>query len=54
MTPELTWVDQEEERYRLTCEALADVDGGVVIDQSEVQTWAENLGMKNSLAVPRQ
>jgi hypothetical protein len=54
MTPEHTWVDHEEERYRLTCEALADVDGGVVIDQSEVRTWAESLGTKNSLAVPRR
>lgn len=48
------WVEQEEERYHLTCEALADVDGGAVIDQSEVRAWAESLGTENPLAVPRR
>ena len=31
------WVDQEEERSRLTREALADVDAGMVIDHQSVQ-----------------
>ncbi len=35
------WVDQEEERRRLTLEALADVDAGRVIDHQAVQAWAE-------------
>lgn len=30
------WIDQEEERRRLTLEALADVDTGRVIDHQSV------------------
>lgn len=37
------WVGQEEERDRLTREALADVDNGDVIDHRAVQEWAESL-----------
>lgn len=37
------WVEQEEERSRLTREALADVDAGRVIDHQAVQAWAESL-----------
>jgi len=37
------WVDQEEERHRMTLEALADGDAGRVIDQATVQTWADSL-----------
>lgn len=37
------WVDQEEERSRLTREALADVDAGHVIDHQSVQAWADSL-----------
>jgi len=37
------WVDQEEERHRLTLEALADVDEGRVIEHQAVQAWAEGL-----------
>lgn len=37
------WVDQEEERSRLTREALADVDAGKVIDHAAVQAWADSL-----------
>ena len=40
----VAWVDQEEERKRLTCEALADVDAGRVIDHQSVQAWADSLG----------
>jgi predicted transcriptional regulator len=38
------WVEQEEERDRLTREALADVDAGQVIDHGAVQAWAGSLG----------
>ena len=38
------WIEQEEERRRLTLEALADVDAGRVIDHQAVQGWAESLG----------
>lgn len=39
------WIEQEEERSRLTREALADVDAGRVIDHQAVQAWADSLGM---------
>lgn len=47
------WVDQEEERSRLTREALADVDAGMVIDHQSVQAWAESLGTDQPLPLPR-
>lgn len=46
------WLEQEEERERLTREALADVDAGQVIAHQAVQAWAESLGTDNPLAVP--
>lgn len=39
------WIDQEEERSRLTREALAEVDAGHVIDHQAVQAWAESLNV---------
>ncbi len=47
------WIDQEEERRRLTLEALADVDTGHVIDHQAVQAWAESLSTPKPLPVPR-
>lgn len=47
------WIDQEEERNRLTLEALADVDEGMVIGHQEVQEWANSLGTDDPLPVPR-
>lgn len=47
------WIDQEEERYRLTLEALDDVDAGRVIDHQTVQAWADSLGTKKPLPPPR-
>ncbi len=47
------WVDQEEERRRLTLEAMADVDKGNVIDQQSVQAWAESLDTDTPLSLPR-
>lgn len=47
------WIEQEEERNRLTREALADVDAGHVIDHQAVQAWADSLGDEVPLAVPR-
>lgn len=46
------WVDLEEERSRLTREAMADVDAGRVIDHQSVQAWAESLGIDTPLPVP--
>jgi predicted transcriptional regulator len=47
------WIGQEEERSRLTHEALADVDAGDVIDHQAVQAWADSLGTENPLPLPR-
>jgi len=47
------WVDQEEERHRLTLEAMTDVDKGNVIDHKSVQAWAESLETDTPLPVPR-
>lgn len=47
------WLDQEEERSRLTREALADVDAGRVIDHQAVQAWADSLSTESPLPVPR-
>lgn len=47
------WIAQEEERDRLTQEALADVDAGRVIDHQAVQTWADSLSSDQPLPVPR-
>lgn len=47
------WIDQEEERSRLTREALADVDAGHVIDHQAVQAWADSLSTDQPLPVPR-
>jgi predicted transcriptional regulator len=46
------WVGQEEERRRLTLEALADVDAGNVIDHLNVRAWADSLGTESPLPVP--
>ncbi|MBU2853312.1 CopG family transcriptional regulator [Acidithiobacillus ferriphilus] len=47
------WIDQEEERSRLTREALADVDAGLVIDHQTVQAWADGLVGDKVLPLPR-
>lgn len=46
------WIDQEEERDRLTLEALADVDSGLVVDHQAVQDWADSLNTDNPLSLP--
>ena len=48
------WLDQEDERSRLTHEALADVDAGRVIDHQAVQAWAESLSTDTPLPVPNE
>ena len=47
------WIDQEEERSRLTREALADVDAGRVIAHQSVQAWADSLDTDQPLPLPR-
>lgn len=46
------WVDLEEERHRMTLEALADVDAGRVIDHQAIQAWAESLRTEQPLPPP--
>ncbi|EXJ14383.1 CopG family ribbon-helix-helix protein [Imhoffiella purpurea] len=48
-----SWIALEEERDRLTQEALADVDAGRVIDHQAVQAWADRLDADEPLPVPR-
>lgn len=47
------WLAQEEERNRLTLEALDDVISGQIIDHQAVQVWADSLSTDNPLPVPR-
>lgn len=42
------WIVQEEERDRLTLEAMADVDSGRVMDNQTVQNWANNLSSQKT------
>lgn len=46
------WIAQEEERSRLTREALTDVDAGRVIDHQAVQAWADSLSTDTPLPAP--
>jgi len=47
-------VTEEEERHRLTQEALADVDAGQVIDHQAVAAWAESLGKRRKVRASRR
>ena len=47
------WADQEEERSRLTREALDDVDAGRLIASQAVQAWADSLSTDTPLPAPR-
>ena len=47
------WIDQEEERHRLTLEALADVDARRVIGHQAVQALADSLSTRKPLPAPR-
>jgi predicted transcriptional regulator len=48
----VAWIDQEEERRRLTLEAMAEVDVGRIIDHQAVQAWADSLDTDKPLPVP--
>ncbi len=48
------WIAQEEERDRLTHEALADVEAGEVVDHQAVLAWAESLATDDPLPLPRR
>ncbi len=47
------WVEQEEERRRLTLEALAEVDDNAVVDHQAVLAWAESLDSDRPLPAPK-
>jgi predicted transcriptional regulator len=47
------WIDQEEERSRLTHETLADVTTGRVIDHEQVVAWANSLDTAKPLPLLR-
>ncbi|VAW80258.1 CopG family transcriptional regulator [hydrothermal vent metagenome] len=48
------WIELEEERHRLTLEALADVDAGNVINHQAIQAWADSLDTDNPLPIPNK
>ena len=48
-----SWIEQEDDRTRLSREALADVDAGQVIDHQAVQAWTDSLSGDEPLPVPR-
>ncbi|VAW79798.1 FIG00983657: hypothetical protein [hydrothermal vent metagenome] len=48
------WIELEEERRRLTLEALADVDAGNVINHQAVQAWADSLDTDSPLPIPNK
>ena len=47
------WVEQEEERSRLTREAMADVAAGRFLDHEAVLAWSSSLSTENPLAAPQ-
>jgi predicted transcriptional regulator len=47
------WIGEEEERRRLTLEALADVDNGAVVAHEDVIAWANSLDTDVILPVPK-
>lgn len=47
------WLAEEEERARLTREALADVTAGRLVDHGAVEAWAASLASAKPKPVPR-
>jgi predicted transcriptional regulator len=43
----------EEEKHRMTLEALADVDAGRVVKHGQVVAWAKSLETEHPLPVPK-
>lgn len=48
-----TWIAREEERDRLTREALDDVDAGHTTSHQTVHAWADSLNIDSPLPIPR-
>lgn len=46
------WVEQQDERHRMTLDAIANLEAGEVIDHAAVQAWADSLDTDAELPVP--
>ena len=46
------WVDLEEERHRMTLEALGEVDAGLLVDHEIICAWVDSLGTDTPLPPP--
>jgi predicted transcriptional regulator len=46
------WVELEDDRRRMTLEAIADGASGEVVDHAAVQAWADSLGTDAELPAP--
>jgi predicted transcriptional regulator len=47
-----TWVEREDEKRRLTLEALEDVDAGRFVDHRAIQAWADSLDRDEAASTP--
>jgi predicted transcriptional regulator len=46
------YVAVEEQRHRMTLEALADVDGQRGVDHAQIEAWIDSLGTDTPLPTP--
>jgi predicted transcriptional regulator len=46
------WVAWEDEKRRLTLEAMAEVDAGGFVEDGDVEAWIESLDSQSPLPVP--
>ena len=47
------WIADEEERDRLTRDAMRDVELGLTVDHASVLEWVDSLGGRNPIGPPR-
>jgi predicted transcriptional regulator len=47
------WIADEEERDRLTREALREVEQGLTVDHARVLEWVDSLGGPNPIEPPK-
>ena len=50
----MAWLDQEEDRKRLTLEAMEEVDQDNVVDHEAIMAWAESLNSATPLPLPKK
>ncbi len=46
------WIDQEEEKHKLTLEALTDVDNNNIVEHQSMLDWAQSLNTDKPKSVP--